>query len=51
MNRKFAVASNGAELFGGGEVPLNVFRMTRVCGDCRPSHYYIIYFNGEGSGL
>lgn len=51
MNRKFAVAADGAEPFGGGEVPLNVFRMTRVCGECRPSHYYIIYFNGEGSGL
>lgn len=51
MNRKFAIAVNGAEPFGGGEVPLNVFRVTRVCGVCRPKHYYIIYFNGEGSGL
>jgi len=51
MNRKFAVASDGAEPFGGGEVPLNVFRMTRLCAHCSPAHYYIIYFNGEGSGL
>lgn len=51
MNRKFAVAADGAEPFGGGDVPLNVFRVTRVCGVCLPKHYYIIYFNGTGPGL
>lgn len=50
MNRKFAVASDGMEPYGS-EVPLNVFRVTKVCGECRPSHYYIIYFNGQGVGL
>ena len=51
MNRKFAVIADGAEPFGGGDVPLNVFRLTKVCGVCSPKHYYIVYFNGEGSGL
>lgn len=50
MNRKFAVAADGYQPFGT-EVPLNVFRVTRVCGVCRPKHYYIIYFDGVGSGL
>lgn len=50
MNRKFAVVSDGVEPFGG-EIPLNIFRFTRVCGSCKPSHYYIVYLNGEGSGL
>ena len=48
MNRKFAVASPGAQPFKG-EVPLNVFRFTRMCGDCR--HYYIVYFDGKGNDL
>jgi hypothetical protein len=51
MNRKFAVIADGIEPLGGGTVPLNVFRMTKVCGVCNPKHYYIIYFNGEGAGL
>lgn len=47
MNKKFAVASHGAmPLNLEPEVPLNVFRVTRLCGPCR--HYYIIYFdNGQ----
>lgn len=48
MNRKFAVISDGAMPFGG-EVPLNVFRFTKMCEDCR--HYYICYLDGQGTGL
>lgn len=48
MNRKFAVVSDGAMPFGG-ELPLNVFRFTRMCGDCR--HYYICYLDGVGTDL
>lgn len=44
MNRKFAIASHGASVMGiEPEVPLSVFRVTRMCGPCR--HYYIIYFD------
>jgi len=45
MNRKFAVIADGASPMVGmdKEVPLSVFRFTRMCGDCR--HYYIIYFD------
>jgi hypothetical protein len=50
MNRKFAVAAHGVMPLGmEPEVPLNVFRVTRLCGPCR--HYYIIYFDGTGAGL
>ena len=46
MNKKFAVIAHGATAVGGGgltaEVPLTVFRVTKMCGQCR--HYYLIYF-------
>lgn len=48
MNRKFAIVSDGAMPYGG-EVPLNVFRFTRLCSTC--SHYYIIYLDGKGKDL
>jgi transcription elongation factor Elf1 len=45
MNRKFAVAAHGASVMGlEPEVPLSVFRVTRMCGVCR--QYYIVYFDG-----
>lgn len=45
MNRKFAIAAHGAAPMGlEPEVPLSMFRVTRMCGPCR--HYYIIYFDG-----
>lgn len=44
LNRKFAVAAHGAAPLGmEPEVPLDVFRVTRLCGQCR--HYYIVYFD------
>ncbi len=45
MNRKFAIIADGASPLPGmnTEVPLNIFRFTRMCGDCK--HYYIIYFD------
>ena len=51
MNRKFAVIADGVSPLGGmnTEVPLNIFRMTRMCGPCR--HYYIVYFDGESKHL
>lgn len=50
MNKKFAVTSHGGALLAGvEEVPLNIFRMTRLCGECR--HYYIIYFDGKSPDL
>lgn len=48
LNRKFAVASPGAQVYGS-EIPLSVFRFTRMCGDCR--HYYICYLETKGSDL
>lgn len=50
MNRKFAVATHGSAIVAGvDEVPLNVFRMVRKCGQCR--HYYIIYLDGASQDL
>lgn len=50
INRKFATIADGVGVMGGSglptEVPLNILRMTRMCGSCR--HYYIIYFDGSG---
>ena len=48
LNRKFAIASPGVQSYGS-EVPLSVFRFTRMCGDC--SHYYICYLETKGSDL
>jgi hypothetical protein len=48
MNRKFAIASDGLQPFGG-EVPLSVLRVTRLCGNC--NHYYVVYFDGQGRDL
>jgi len=48
LNRKFAVASPGVQTYGS-EVPLSVFRFTRMCGDCR--HYYICYLEGKSADL
>lgn len=46
MNRKFAVIADGASPMMGmnQEIPLSVFRMTRMCGQCR--NYIIVYFDG-----
>lgn len=50
MNKKFATVSHGSMVVAGrDEVPLNVFRMTRLCGQCR--HYYILYFDGKSPDL
>lgn len=50
MNKKFAMASHGGAMVAGiDEVPLSVFRMTRLCGQCR--HYYILYFDGASKDL
>ncbi len=44
MNRKFAIIADGATpMLGITEVPLSVFRMTRMCGVCR--HYSIVIFD------
>jgi hypothetical protein len=48
-NRKFAVIADGISPFGNMEVPLNVFRMTKLCYPCQ--HYYIIYFDGTSPDL
>lgn len=50
MNRKFAVISDGASPFGG-EVPLNVFRFTKMCSNNKCRHYYICYLDGKGVDL
>lgn len=44
MNRKFAVVSDGAMPYGG-EIPLSVFRFTRICRRCKPAHHYICYLD------
>lgn len=50
MNRKFAIATHGSAIIAGvDEVPLDVFRMVRLCGACR--HYYIIYLDGKSKDL
>lgn len=46
INRKFAVIADGVSPFGNMEVPLTVFRMTKMCYPCK--HYYIIYFDSAG---
>lgn len=48
INRKFAVIADGAAPLGvaNAEVPLNVFRMTKLCYKCQ--HYYVIYFETDG---
>ena len=44
MNAMFVSVSNGAMPFGmESEVPITVFRVTRLCGSC--DHYYIVYFD------
>jgi len=50
MNRKFAVASDGAMPYGG-EIPLDVFRFTKMCPNTRCKHYYICYLDGKGKDL
>lgn len=50
INRKFAVVADGAApLSGNVEVPLNVFRLTKLCYKCQ--HYYIIYFESVSPEL
>lgn len=49
LNRKFAVIADGVSPFGNMEVPLNVFRLTKLCYKCQ--HYYIIYFDGSSPDL
>lgn len=51
MNAKFAITHHGGSLAAGiyNEVPLNIFRMVRLCGQCRT--YHIIYVDGISTGL
>lgn len=49
LNRKFAVIADGALPMQNSEVPLNVFRMTKLCYKCQ--HYYIIYLETQSQDL
>lgn len=50
-NRRFALSNHGGILVAGipGEIPLNIFRMTRFCGQCRTYHIIYLDLNSEVS--